>query len=187
MAEEKTQNASDQKETKIVMILPTNAYFMSGIRDFTFQIVKNMTKLSEQWAYRFQLIVDELCNNAIEHGSAQNQDIKITFILIPEQSLEVVVEDTGTGKEKRKATEIKEFIEKQKTADITKIGIRGRGLAKIVIAWADQLEFTDREEGGIKASAKKYLNKKEEQILPPGALKGIGAFAPNDPTHVLLA
>ncbi|MBI4975562.1 hypothetical protein HZC20_02690, partial [Candidatus Peregrinibacteria bacterium] len=58
------------EKTKISITLPTNAYFMSGIRDFTLNMIKNTTNFDEKWAFRFQSVVDELCNNAIEYGSA---------------------------------------------------------------------------------------------------------------------
>lgn len=178
------KNQETEQTTRIVIILPTNAYFMSGIRDFTMEMVKNMTKFDEQWAYRFQSIVDELCNNAIEHGSAQDQDIKVTFTVNPSEWLEVTVEDTGTGKDKLKSKQITESMAKKKDADIRTMGIRGRGLAKIVSQWSDELEFTDRPEGGIKVRMRKYLNKPQEAEKP---IQGIGAFNPKDPTKLTLA
>src|SRR3989338_7688137 len=92
--------------TKITIMFPTNAYFMSGIRDFTLTMIKNMTKFSDQWAYRFQSVVDELCNNAIEYGSAPGQEVKVTFYSVPEKYLEIIVEDSGTGKKKMNAGEL---------------------------------------------------------------------------------
>jgi len=75
-----TADSVERTPVEIKIIIPTNVYFMTGIRDFTRNIVKNMTGFSDKWAYRFQSIVDELVNNAIEFGSAAGENIEITFI-----------------------------------------------------------------------------------------------------------
>jgi len=106
-----------QTPIKISVTLPTNAYFMSGIRDFTMTVVRNMTGFSEQWAFRFQAVVDELTNNAIEFGSSPGQDVKITFISIEGKSIEVFVEDTGTGENKKTAAEMTAYVDKNRGID----------------------------------------------------------------------
>lgn len=148
-------HAQSQQPIKISVILPTNAYFMSGIRDFIFSFTKNVTEFNEQWAYRFQSIADELCNNAIEYGSSSGQDIKLTIMYIPKQNIEIIVEDTGTGKQKINAEQLHRLVEEKKQPTYVQAGIRGRGLSKIVVEWTDQLEFFDRPEGGIKVRAVK--------------------------------
>lgn len=145
------------KKTKITITLPTNAYFMSGIRDFTLAMIRNTTKFGEKWAFRFQSVVDELCNNAIEHGSAPGSEIRITFLHIEDQYLDIVVEDTGTGKDKISAEALKELYQERKEPGYQFQGIRGRGLAKIVGEWTDEMKIEDRIEGGISISVRKYL------------------------------
>ncbi|HRY90855.1 MAG TPA: ATP-binding protein [Candidatus Gracilibacteria bacterium] len=142
----------------ITITLPTNAYFLSGIRDFTLGLIKNMTEFSEQWAFRFQSVVDELCNNAIEYGSTPGQDIKITFISVPHQSIEIHIEDTGTGKNKVTAADLTRMLEEKRKPNYEFKGLRGRGLAKIVAEWSDELVFEDTEKGGIRVKIKKMLN-----------------------------
>lgn len=173
---------STQKLTepvKITITLPTNAYFMSGIRDFTLALIKNMTGFSEQWAYRFQSVVDELCNNAIEHGSGPNQEIKVIFVDNPGDSIEIIVEDTGTGKNKLLASDLQKLVAERSKPGYAFIEIRGRGLAKIVAAWTDELEFTDLPSGGHRVRVKKFVKN------PPPAEPMIGVSA--DPTHVVLS
>lgn len=162
---------------KITIILPTNAYFMSGIRDFTLSMIRNMTHFSEQWAYRFQSVVDELCNNAIEFGSAPGKDIVVTFINHPDESIEITVEDTGTGKLKTNADELKKLVAQRSQPGYIFKEIRGRGLAKIVAAWTDELEFIDIPNNGIKVRIKKYLNK---------PLQPVSGQVQQDPTHIVL-
>lgn len=155
-------SASENQPVKITITLPTNAYFLSGIRDFTLAMTKNMTGFSDQWAFRFQSVVDELCNNAIEHGSASGKEIKITFLSYPQKSLEIIVEDTGTGPNKYNAIQMRQVFEKQKElVQHQFLGLRGRGLAKIVAEWTDELIFEDREGGGLRVRVIKYVGTPE--------------------------
>lgn len=147
----------ETKPMKIQITLPTNAYFISGIRDFTLGLIRNMTEFSEQWAFRFQSVVDELCNNAIEHGSAPGQEIKITFINNPHDSIEIIVEDTGTGKVKLSAAEMQRLVNERRNPSYVHVGIRGRGLSKIVAEWTDELEFKDIPGSGMQVRIKKFL------------------------------
>lgn len=164
---------------KITITLPTNAYFMSGVRDFTLAMVRNMTQFSEQWAYRFQAVVDELCNNAIEHGSAPKKEIRVIFINdTNDNSIEVIVEDSGTGKSRMNAGELARLVAERVKPEYNAKELRGRGLAKIVAAWTDKLEFMDIPAGGIRVSAKKFLSNPALKESIPGAMP--------DPTHLVL-
>lgn len=162
---EAKHKAAIKKPIKISIIIPTSAYFMSGLRDFTMNVVRNMTGFSEQWAFRFQSVVDELVNNAIEFGSAAGTDVKITFISERGKSIEIFVEDTGTGPKKKTAMEMTAYIEEHKFMDPTKItSIRGRGLSQIVANWTDVLEFKDNAAGGLTVHVAKFLDS-GEQVL----------------------
>lgn len=167
----------ESKPIKITITLPTNAYFISGIRDFTLSLIRNMTEFSEQWAFRFQSVVDELCNNAIEHGSAPGEVIKITFISTAHDSIEIIVEDTGTGKVQMKADDLKRLVIERRQPGYVHTGIRGRGLSKIVAEWTDELEFRDLENGGKQVRIKKYLQDPKLQEM---------AKYLESPTHLVL-
>jgi len=174
---EKNLENLDTKPVKITITLPTNAYFMSGIRNFTLGLIRNMTEFSEQWAFRFQSIVDELCNNAIEYGSTAGENITISFISYPHESIEIYVRDTGTGKTKMKAQDLMKIVEERRSATYVNTGIRGRGLSKIVAEWTDELEFKDTPEGGIEVRIKKFLNDPK--------LKEMSQYL-ESPTHLVL-
>lgn len=168
------------KPVKITITLPTHAYFMSGIRDFTLSLIRNTTDFSEQWAYRFQSVVDELCNNAIEHGSKPGEEIKIIFINNPAESIEFLVEDSGTGETPMTAAKIAEVVEKSSNNDVPMTQLRGRGLAKIVKEWTDELEFIDKPEGGIIVRVKKSLrDAKAKELKQELSLAG-------DQTHIVV-
>ncbi len=176
MEKEKT---ADQP-MRISILLPTNAYFISGIRDFTMTFIKNATSFSEQWAYRFQSIVDELCNNAIEHGSNPGEDIKLTLTYTPEVSISICIEDTGTGNKKMTADELQKLIDERRKPGYVNTGIRGRGLANIIVNWSDGVTFENLSGGGLKVTATKNLDKMQDQITQEQA-KTVSA-----PGHLVL-
>jgi len=145
---------------KITIMLPTQAYFISGIRDFTLGMVKNLTNFSEQWAFRFQSVIDELCNNAIEHGSAPGEEIQVTFLCKKNEFLQIFVEDSGTGKIKSTPEDLQKKLKESLQVDPTQMrSLRGRGLPHIVANWTDVLEFSSSKKGGICVHVIKYLNK----------------------------
>ena len=155
--------ASQETPVKITIILPTNAYFMAGIRDFTMTVTQNMTGFSQQWAYRFQSVVDELTNNAIEFGSEAGKNITISFVSVKNKYIEVFVKDTGTGSSKMSAADMMQYLESHRNIDPTTITtIRGRGLSQIVANWADQVEFIDNEDGGVTAHVVKNFDPNEQ-------------------------
>lgn len=166
------------KPMEITITLPTNAYFVSGIRDFTLNLIRNITQFSEQWAFRFQSVVDELCNNAIEHGSQAGDTIKITFINTPNDNIQIIVEDSGKGKVDISAEELTRIVKERSDPNYIHTGIRGRGLAKIVSEWTDELAFSDTEQGGIKVQIKKFL--RDPNIPQPSA------NPLENPTHLVL-
>lgn len=143
--------------TRITITLPTSAYFISGIRDFTLNMIKNTTNFEEKWAFRFQSVVDELCNNAIEYGSAPGSDVRITFIYKKDDYLDISVEDTGTGKNKTTAAQLQKLFEDRREPGYAFTGIRGRGLVKIVGEWTDEIHFADRNGGGLIVTVRKYI------------------------------
>lgn len=169
--------ALQEKPTEITITIPTHAYFISGIRDFVLNLTENLTGFSKQWAFRFQAVVDELCNNAIEHGSQPGSFIKIVLISTQGKSLEVVVEDTGTGKDKLTAAQLTAlYQERRHIVQTDFLGFRGRGLPKIIGEWTDEVLFEDSEMGGVRVRVKKYLRKEEDTV----------SSVKSDPTHLVI-
>lgn len=177
---ENTQAASQTKPLPVVITIsmPTQTYFVSGIRDFTLNLIKNMTSFSEQWAFRFQSIVDELCNNAIEHGSRTGEIIKIIFESQSQEYIQITVEDSGTAAKHLKAAEITKLVNERKSQTVLNGLIRGRGLPKIVAEWTDEMEFSDLDNGGIKARVRKYLKDPALQETSQSSLES--------PSHIVL-
>lgn len=170
--------ATETKPMEISITLPTNAYFISGIRDFTLNLIRNMTEFSEQWAFRFQSVVDELCNNAIEHGSQPGDSIQITFIHNPKDNIEIIVRDSGKGNAQIDAGQLNQIVKERTDPNYVHDGIRGRGLSKIVSQWTDELKFQDTDNGGIQVRIKKFL---KDPNIPQQS-----ANALENPTHLVL-
>lgn len=148
---------ASEKPIRITITLPTNAYFLSGIRDFTLSLAKNLTGFSDQWAYRCQAVIDELCNNAIEHGSRPGEEIKIIFISVKEEYIEFVVEDNGSNGHMIAADMNRLVSERTSPTYEQKLGVRGRGLSQIVAGWTDELEYTDVKPKGLRVRVRKYF------------------------------
>ncbi|MFC1810900.1 ATP-binding protein [Patescibacteria group bacterium] len=177
---EENQQRDKNEPLKIEIAMPTHAYFLSGIRDFTLTLIKNTTDFSDQWAFRFQSIVDELCSNAIEFGAKRGDIIKITYIYNPNDSIEVYVEDPGTGLGNMKAADIKKRVDEKSGKEFSLHEIRGRGLPMIVKQWTDELDFTDSPQGGIIVRVKKSLTDvKTKELKQDLSLAG-------DSTHIVI-
>jgi len=162
-------------ERTIGITVPTDLYFNSGIRDFAINFVQNMTDLSEKWAYRFQTIVDELCNNAIEHGSAPGEVIHVYFSFTSEY-IRVVVEDSGTGTDKTTAAALYQRLEElrvQNADPLKNFSLRGRGIVKIIEGWTDEAKFEDVPGGGIRATVLKNLASAHQEDEEMNAVEGV--------------
>jgi anti-sigma regulatory factor (Ser/Thr protein kinase) len=159
----------------ISIYLPTDLYFNSGIRDFAANFVRNMTDLSEKWAYRFQTIVDELCNNAIEHGSKAGDTIHVSFTF-SSCDIIVVVEDNGSGESATNAAALAKRLEElrvQNANPLANLSLRGRGIVKIVESWTDSIHYEDRPQGGLKVTVKKGIEAARKEDAEMNEVKGV--------------
>ncbi|MBI5755216.1 ATP-binding protein [Candidatus Peregrinibacteria bacterium] len=148
---------ASEKPIHITITLPTNAYFLSGIRDFTLSLTKNLTGFNDQWAYRCQAVIDELCNNAIEHGSLPGEEITIMFISVKGEYIEFIVEDKGSNEKVTSADMNRLISERMSPTYEQKLGVRGRGLPQIVAGWTDEVEYTDAKPKGLRVRVRKYV------------------------------
>lgn len=170
------ESATSEHAKWIAIKIPRDMYFMSGVRDWVLSLIKNNTKFSERWAHRFQSIVDELCSNAIEHGSLENGHITLSLITHTDGAFEIIVEDDGKGEHSMSADDIMQLIKTRKEQlekdPFSYQGMRGRGLPQIVCNWTDEFYFEDKPNGGLRAHAVKKCTKDAEK--EQGAKIGIG-------------
>jgi len=143
-----------RENNKVVLNLelPAKKYPYPDLRIITQDLIKTFMSVSERWVQRIELIVDELINNAAEHGSAPEDYINIVFRITDDNLIKICVEDKGTG-EKSDIDHIKNHIEKHRSLgtmdNLTNITVRGRGLAHIVTKWSDSWTIEKNKKGGI--------------------------------------
>lgn len=160
------QNTQNDQPVRIKITIPTDVYFLAGLRNFTLDMSRNVAGFDEQWAYRFQTIVDELANNAIEHGSSRGDEIELLFEVERKKSMSITVSDSGHGPSQLSAADLqKRALTAKLNAGTPVLGLRGRGMA-IMMNWCDALEYTQNERGGISVTAKKTYQPDEMTFHP---------------------
>lgn len=114
-----------------------------------------------RWCRRFALVVDELVNNAIEHGSAEGDIIEVSVqITAQDAGMRVVlcVCDAGHGPHAKSAEEMNTLRDTKVASGFDHyLGNRGRGLFQIITTLADSLEFSARSVGGLCVRVEKYF------------------------------
>lgn len=139
-----------EKDKKIMIIhIPASLDFWWMLRDFIGSTIQSDTKFSQKWKHRLQLMADELINNAIEHGSAPWDPIRIILVIHNNSNLEISVEDIWTWKSNFKSDDLlararlnREIMTADPTSNRT---IRWRWLAMIVLNWSDEFHYEDNE------------------------------------------
>lgn len=181
---------SEHKRKVISISMLSSMEFSPRIRELVLSVIRNNTSFSSRWACRLQSVIDELVNNAIEHGSDGNSLVTITiFLSTVDGSLEVTIADMGTGKKKTTAAiltkKMRENYEIMKINPLLNTSVRGRWLAQIVLNWSDVFDIQDNNQGGLTTKITKYLTpdcqeppKKEEAgIISPKAMIDIEVSA----------
>lgn len=122
---------SEHKRKVISISMLSSMEFSPRIRELVLSVIRNNTNFSSRWACRLQSVIDELVNNAIEHGSDGNSLVTITiFLSTVDGSLEVTIADMGTGKKKTTAEiltkKMRENYEIMKINPLLNTSVRGR-------------------------------------------------------------
>ena len=125
---------------------PADFQHMPSLRDMVASVALHQG-FSKQTAEHAKSIIDELGNNAIEHGSQATSQVEVR-IDSSEKELKITVLDQGHGN-KMKA----EDIQAKLAAGTPFENGRGRGLSMIVKGFSDQFTLEDRKDGGIIACA----------------------------------
>lgn len=116
------------------------------LRDLAFHVAL-LSEFSKDKAEHLKSVVDELCNNAIEYGSQPTSEVCLELFADP-KIFKIMVLDQGHGN-KMKAMDLKKKIDES----IDQTAGRGRGVGMIVKSFVSELDFRDREGGGIIATA----------------------------------
>lgn len=74
--------------------LPSDLEIIPSIRKFVSEVLQ-VSGFSAKFAFRSEIIVDAICNNAITHGSAgTDSDVELSCVVYSDR-VEVVVKDRG--------------------------------------------------------------------------------------------
>lgn len=133
------------KEGQIEIKLPNNVAFICALRAF----VKNLARrvgFQPTKAEDIELVVDELCNNAMEHGSDPNSPVWV-IISVRDSALDILVRDEGGGERSRRFLENLPRIRRKHASPYSE---RGHGIY-IVEMLSDYFCFSQNPMGGTDA------------------------------------
>lgn len=144
----------------VKIAFPADFCFVPGVRMLVERTVLSFG-FSERESYQIQTIVDEICNNAIEHGSKSSDTLVSLECQFDDNDFKVIVSDTG-GKEfePEKIMNINQKLMAEEQINLSIIERRGRGLI-IVKKLSDQLQIDVGENGTVVKVMKKKSHKQE--------------------------
>jgi anti-sigma regulatory factor (Ser/Thr protein kinase) len=132
----------------VSMKMPSDISLVPSVRTCISDFV-SLCKVDRKTIFQIELIVDELCNNAIEHGT---QDLSKTIEVqcgVNEEQIEISVYNGYSSRAARKKTgrEIKKDMEKwADSPNNTEDTFRGRGLG-LVKKYSDSFEINSSNDG----------------------------------------
>lgn len=142
----------------IDVVMPVNFKYVPGVRTLVAKASMSFG-FDDQEAYQIETIVDELCNNAIEHGSSGEAQWVQICCTIEKDNIEIVVIDSGPKEifdlEKSITRGFQLLEEEKKEPRICER--RGRGLV-IVKKLSDHLDIDLTGQGTIIKVIKKGIN-----------------------------
>ena len=119
--------------------------------------------LDAKTSYALRTVVDELCNNASEHGSSPESPV-VCHIHFYKDRFVFDIHDSGTGASAIKTpAQLRKHISEKRLKSQRELGTRGRGITFIVSGLADQLKFFKSRLGGIHVHFEKHLSSGEAQ------------------------
>lgn len=153
-----------QTQTSLATLsVPANLDYSAAVRDFALASLKNVGGFDATWAYRLQLVVDEVFMNAVRYGSGPDASVQVSFDFAPHRVV-VSVDDSGSGTTRISPRELEAHVqsshrqhEEQRRRGEKNFALSGRGLSQLVTSWADSLSFADSPIGGIRVTISKAL------------------------------
>jgi anti-sigma regulatory factor (Ser/Thr protein kinase) len=135
---------SGRNPDRIKISFPSNLTLVPAIRQLTSRIAKQKG-YSNRDAFRIETIVDEICNNAVEHGK-QGNDQTIDFAIeIDPKKIELDITNTS---DPEKISSLKKLLKPKEVKELSTEETRGRGLALIKML-SDELSVNCSEKGTV--------------------------------------
>ncbi|MDR0306623.1 MAG: ATP-binding protein [Chitinispirillales bacterium] len=144
---------------KITVTLPSDLEIIPSIRKFISETLQ-VSGFSTKFAFRSEIIIDEICNNAICYGSeGEGDDKKIELSCeIHDDRMEVMVKDHGGSS--IHTERLKEAVSRNRLGLPLELETPGLGL-EIVKLLSETIEFTVDENNVTSIHA---VRKREEEI-----------------------
>lgn len=83
-------------QADIQLQIPSAVFYIEPVRIFVGHLARSLG-FSRKRVADIQLVLDEICSNAVHHGSADPTDSIKLCIGIDEYTLEILVKDSGSG------------------------------------------------------------------------------------------
>ena len=132
-------------QTDIQLQIPSVAFYIEPVRAFVGNLAQSLG-FSRKRVADIQLVLDEICSNAVHHGSA-NAAVGVKLcISIDTHALEILVRDTGPGQAAEKNWLTHERLSEIEM-DRSPSSERGHGIF-IAKSLADTHEMQPNEVGG---------------------------------------
>ncbi|HIE29285.1 TPA: ATP-binding protein [Candidatus Poribacteria bacterium] len=133
-----------QEQQRIRLKIPSNYIYISPIRAFVKQLAQRLG-FTQIRVEDIELTVDELCNNAIEHGSRGINSDFLLVLTLNDDCLEILVRDKGKDEEEANWLQSGRLEEVER--QMSPKGERGHGifLARIL---SDRIEMNSNAHGG---------------------------------------
>jgi anti-sigma regulatory factor (Ser/Thr protein kinase) len=141
--------------------IPADFCFVPGVRACISRICAGLG-FDDHEAYQIETIVDEVCNNAIEHGSMSNQDLVVIGCSISADKLDFHITDSGN-----KEFRVSEIFEKNRRRieqgwELEEMSQRGRGLL-IIQRMIDSMTI-EKNGHGTKVSLSKTHHHNHDKV-----------------------
>lgn len=84
------------EKAHISLKIPSDVFYVDLVRAFVGKLAERL-KFSRKRGADIQLVLDEICTNAVKHGSSAVTDSIGLRITVDKDTLEILVQDTGSG------------------------------------------------------------------------------------------
>ena len=140
----------------IELKIPSTAFYIEPVRAFIGNLAQSLGFPRKRVA-DIQLVLDEVCSNAVHHGSANATDDVKLRIGVDAHALEILVRDTGSGNAEQKSWLTHERL-LEIEANRSPSSERGHGIF-IAKSLSDTHEMQFNEAGGTDVRVVFYLLK----------------------------
>lgn len=136
---------------QITFSIPAQIGFISGIRTALGRISYNFG-FNDKDAYEIETVIDEICNNAIMHGSGTEDDHIIVECGFETKIIEIMVKDGGSTEfnVEKVLDNSKKLMEDDTERKIDALLERGGGLGLIIVQkYVDKVEITSQPDSTV--------------------------------------